>query len=129
MRNVNATDLKLKERVKELNCLYEMSKLAWEANNDIEALVSRALQIIPEAMQYPELAETEIKIGTERFSTSRFEKSKSTIEAKFSVDKKTYGSITIGYRSSGKSKHKLQFLPEERSLLKTVAHELSLFIK
>jgi two-component system NtrC family sensor kinase len=129
MRNINATDLKLKERVKELNCLYDMSKVAWEANNDVEALVSGALQIIPEAMQYPELAETEIIIGSEKFSTSRFEKSKSTIEAKLSVDKKAYGSIKIGYRSSGKLKHKLHFLPEERSLLKTIAHELSLFVK
>ncbi|HMG93901.1 MAG TPA: ATP-binding protein [Chryseolinea sp.] len=129
MRNINATDLKLRERVKELNCLYEISKVAWEANNDLETLISSALQIIPAAMQYPELAETEIRIADVKYSTSRFAKRKFTIEAKLNIDKKVYGSIRIGYRSSGKVKGKLTFLPEERSLLKTVAHELSLFIR
>ena len=58
---------KLKERVKELNCLYEISKVALEANNDVDALVAKTLQIIPAAMQYPELAETAIQISTSKF--------------------------------------------------------------
>jgi two-component system, NtrC family, sensor kinase len=128
MRNINATDFKLRERVKELNCLYEISKVAWEANNDVEALVGRVLQIIPAAMQFPELAETEIRIANAKFSTGHFDKSKFIIEAKLTNDKKAYGSIKIGYRSIGKRKPKLNFLSEERSLLKAVAHELSLFI-
>ncbi|HEX6891925.1 MAG TPA: ATP-binding protein [Chryseolinea sp.] len=129
MRNISATDFKLRERVKELNCLYEISKVAWEANNDLETLISRALQIIPAAMQYPELAETEIRIADAKYATARFSKSKFTIEAKLHIDKKVSGSIKIGYRSSMKVKGKLTFLSEERSLLKAVAHELSLFIK
>ena len=126
---INETGLKLRERVKELNCLYEMSKVAWEANSDLDTLINRALQIIPAAMQYPDLAETEIRIAGERYSTSRFEKSKITIEAKLNIDKKVYGSIKIGYRSGRKVKGKFAFLSEERSLLKTLAHELSIFIK
>jgi len=120
---------KLKERVKELNCLYEISKVALEANNDVDALVAKTLQIIPAAMQYPELAETAIQISTSKFSTSRFDKCKLIIEAKLNVDKKSGGSIKIGYRKAGRGVAKLSFLPEERSLLKTLARELSLFIK
>ena len=79
-------------------------------------------------MQFPELAETEIKIANAKFSTGKFDKSKFIIEAKLTNDKKAYGSIKIGYRRAGKGKSKLNFLPEERRLLNAVAHELSLFI-
>jgi two-component system NtrC family sensor kinase len=129
MPNNNATDFKLRERVKELNCLYEISKVAWEANNEVDTLITRALQIIPAAMQYPDLAETEIVIHGAKFSTPRFEKSKITIGAKLNIDKKVYGSIKIGYRTHRNTKSKPTFLPEERSLLRTLAHELSIFIK
>ena len=120
---------KLKERVKELNCLYEISKVALEANNDVEKLVAKTLQIIPAAMQYPELAETQIQIGTSKFTTSQFDKCKVIIEAKLNIDKKSGGSIKIGYVKPGRGVAKLNFLPEERSLLKTLARELSLFVK
>lgn len=123
------TDHKLKERVKELNCLYEISKVALEANNDVDAMVAKVLQIIPAAMQYPELAETEIQIGKARFSTGRFDKSGLSIGARLNIDKKSGGSIKIGYREAKSSGKKIGFLPEERNLLKTVARELSLCIK
>jgi signal transduction histidine kinase len=120
---------KLKERVKELNCLYEISKVALEANNDVYALVAKTLQILPAAMQYPELAETAIQISASKFSTSRFDKCKLIIQAKLNIDKKSGGSIKIGYRNAVRGATKLSFLPEERNLLKTLARELSLFIK
>ena len=122
-------DHKLKERVKELNCLYEISKVALEANSDVDAMVAKTLQIMPAAMQYPELAETEIQIGKAKFATSRFDKSSVRIKASLNIDKKSGGSITIGYRGSGSNAKKPSFLLEERSLLKTVARELSLCIK
>ena len=122
-------DQRLKERVKELNCLYEMSKVALEANNDVEALIEKTLKIIPAAMQYPDLAEAQIQIRTSKFSSDRFDKSKIVIEAKLNIDKKTAGSIKIGYTKSGRGVTKLSFLPEEIHLLKTLARELSLFVK
>lgn len=122
-------DYKLKERVKELRCLYEISKVALKENNDVDALVEKTLQIIPAAMQYPELAETQIQTDQSTVATRRFDKCVVIIEAKLDIGKKSGGSIRIGYRSSGKGSNKHTFLPEEKNLLKTVARELSLFIK
>lgn len=129
MRSINDTGHKLKERVKELNCLYGISKAAWEAKNDVDAFVSQTLQIIPAAMQYPELAEIEIRLLNAKFSTGGFDKTRMAIGAPLNIDKKAYGSIRIGYRLPGKKKTDLIFLPEEKDLLKTIARELSLFIK
>jgi two-component system NtrC family sensor kinase len=123
MKDVNH---KLRERVKELNCLYEISKVAVASKNDIKALATRTLKIIPLAMQYPYLAEIEIKIGDSSFSTNHFKSNKIKIRAALVIDRKVYGSIEIGYRKGSKN---ILFLPEEKRLLKAVAQEFSLFLK
>jgi two-component system, NtrC family, sensor kinase len=122
----NEANHKLKERVKELRCLYDLSKIALAVGNDLDALLAKTLTILPNAMQYPELAEIRISAGTMRYETKRFAASKNHITAPITLGKKEYGSIKVGYR---KSTSKSLFLAEEKNLIKTVARELTLFIK
>lgn len=125
---MNASDFKLKERIKELNCLYNLSKIAWEAKNDLAVIFTKTLQILPAAMQHPELAEASIVTEAMRFSTPKFNANKLTIESDLKFDHKKYGKVIIGYRLAKQSK-KLAFLAEEKRLLKIVARELSLVMK
>lgn len=125
---MNTSDFKLKERIKELNCLYKLSKIAWEAKNDLHVIFTKTLQILPAAMQYPELAEASIVTSATTVATPWFDTSKVTIESDLTVDKKKYGKVIIGYRHSNKAK-KASFLIEEKALVKTVARELSLVMK
>lgn len=125
---MNSAHFKLKERVKELNCLYAISKVAWQAENDIHTIVSKTISILPKAMQYPELAEVKITIGKEHTTTPDFGKCKITIQSPITVDKKNYGMVRVGYHDTIPS-HKAVFLREEKNLLKAVCRELSLFVK
>jgi hypothetical protein len=50
---MNSADIKLKERVKELKCLYDLSRIALKAGNDVSIILNRTLEILPHAMQYP----------------------------------------------------------------------------
>jgi two-component system, NtrC family, sensor kinase len=127
---MNSVDFKLRERIKELNCLYALSKAAWEAENDLAIIVSKTLEILPEAMQHQSLAEARITIGDQTFSSTQFHRCKYFIDSPLTLDKKNYGKVEIGYRVlSGKGQVKPSFLPEERNLIKAVARELSLFVK
>jgi len=126
---MNSSDFKLKERVKELNCLYKLSKVAWEAKNDFDVIIPKTLDILPAAMQHPALAEASITMEAQEYSTPKFASSKFIIESDLSVDKKKYGKVRIGYRLPAKDAGRVSFLPEEKRLLKTVARELSLVIK
>jgi signal transduction histidine kinase len=126
---MKSADHSLRERVKELNCLYGISKVAWEAKTDVHALAGKVLRIIPVAMQYPELAEMEIQVGGERFSTAGFRKRKTVINTNLTIDNKKHGSIAIGYRAGSRAKARPRFLAEEKKLLQAVARELSLFMK
>lgn len=123
-------DLKLRERVKELKCLYALSRIAWEEEIDMEAIFSKALSIIPQAMQFPEFAEARIEVEKVAHETQGFSKTRTTISSPLMAGMKKYGTIKIGYRPARKSsKLKLSFLAEEKKLIKMVARELSLYIK
>jgi signal transduction histidine kinase len=127
---MNSSDFKLKERVKELNCLYSLSKVAFEANNNIQIIISKTLEILPDAMQHPALAEASISIGSGDHSTKKFNSCKLFIESELTINAKKYGKVKVGYRlPASKGTRKISFLQEEKSLLKTVARELSLVLK
>jgi two-component system, NtrC family, sensor kinase len=124
---MNSVDFKLKERVKELNCLYELSKVAWQADNNLDTIISRTLEILPRAMQHQSVAEARITINGSLHASPGFSKCKHVIESPISVDKKRFGKIEIGYRPAKKIKP--FFLTEEKNLLKAVSREIALFIR
>lgn len=126
---MNSNEFKLRERVKELNCLYKLSRVAWEAKNDFDTIVSKALEILPSAMQHPDAAEASISIDARDYSTRGFDKATIVIAAALRFDKKKFGTVTIGYRGSRSKKENMKFLPEETRLLKAVAQELSLVMQ
>lgn len=128
LQYMSSDESKLRERVKELNCLYKLTRVAWEATNDLNMVISKTLEILPEAMQHPSMAEASIAVQATHDSTRQFDKTNITIEEDLHFDKKKFGSIKVGYRPSTSKPKKLKFLPEEVRLLRTVARELSLVI-
>ncbi|NMC08646.1 MAG: Lrp/AsnC family transcriptional regulator [Candidatus Lokiarchaeota archaeon] len=61
----------LKERVKELNCLYGISKIADDADS-VDQLLEEVVTLIPPAMQYPELTTCQIKYAGKVYRTTIF---------------------------------------------------------
>jgi DNA-binding Lrp family transcriptional regulator len=64
----------LKERVKELNCLYGISNIADDAES-VEQLLEEVVSLIPPAMQYPELTTSRIKYAGREYKTTIFKES------------------------------------------------------
>ncbi|HEX5169630.1 MAG TPA: ATP-binding protein [Cyclobacteriaceae bacterium] len=123
-------NVKLKERVKELRCLYDLSKIGLAAGTDVKMFLNKTLSILSNAMQYPDRAEVSISEGKMNYATKGFEKCKRYISSRIGIGKNKYGTLKVGYRpSSRRSAAKDLFLAEERKLIKVVARELSLFIK
>lgn len=122
------TDTQLRERVKELKCLYELSRIAWEAGNDIAAVVDKALVILPSAMQYPEKAEAAITVDGKQVATPQFGRCSVRISAPLIDGKKKRGEVSVGYRAR-KHDAPAAFLTEERKLIKAVSREFSLIVQ
>jgi signal transduction histidine kinase len=125
---MQATEFQLQERVKELECLYELSRIALEDENNLEAILSKTILIMPKAMQHPKFAESRIVIGKDIHATPRFNKSVHKLSATLMLGKSVRGKVEVGYRRKI-GNNKAPFLPEEKKLIRVVASELSLLIK
>lgn len=130
VRKMNAADIKLRERVKELKCLYDLSKIALQAGNDVSIILNKTLEILPDAMQFPNLAEVSITYDKLNYTTKGFATCKHHISSSIGIGNKKHGALKVGYRTSlKKTDARNLFLIEEKNLIKIVARELSLFIK
>jgi len=123
-----SADFKLQQRVRELKCLYELTRIVWEEDNDLHAILSKTLAILPPAMQYPELTEANILVNKKIYASRHFSKCKWIITSPIAVGKKKYGVIKIGYKPFQVTRANPVFLPEEKKLIKVVARALSLFV-
>lgn len=93
---MHIADIKLKERVKELKCLYDLSKIALKAGNDVGIILNNTLEILPHAMQFPGLAEVSIIEGKRHYTTKGFGKCKHYISSTIGIGKKKMAPLKWG---------------------------------
>jgi signal transduction histidine kinase len=114
---------KLKERIKELTCLYNVSSFI--ANSDLDNLeptwqaIAYSLQ---EAIRYPEEASVELKLEAELISVGEPSDDKVYIVSAIKVFNKPIGSIKVGYSKLKYNEN--SFLNEEIQLLNKIALEI-----
>ncbi|MDN3722942.1 HAMP domain-containing sensor histidine kinase [Aequorivita sp. SDUM287046] len=110
----------LKERIKELTCLYEVSSII--VNNDYRALDKTLYSIalsLRKSLQYSKFATVEISADPYHLISSTISKKTVLIEDDINVFNEPKGFIKIHYPADKFSKK--DFLPEEKKLLKNVA--------
>lgn len=119
--------LQLRERVKELKCLYALSRIAADIRPDTQSLFAEVATIVQAAMQHSKFARVRIVMGATAYTASDFKKVKLKIRALFTVDVNHTGVIEVGYLASRSKTAK--FLLEEKKLLHAVSQELALILK
>ena len=65
-------DSELRERIKELNCIYRISEIVEEYGDDMDKTMEMAVNALPEAMRFCEIASARIMIGEKEYSTSKY---------------------------------------------------------
>jgi len=66
----------LQERVKELNCLYGISKIVEKFGNSLDKILKGIVDLIPPAWQYPSITCARIAIDGKEFRTDNFNETK-----------------------------------------------------
>lgn len=115
------------ERIKEQRCLYDITSLK-EQELSVHELLKKAVKIIPNGWQNPELTEVEITWNNERFVSTNFRKSKWKLNEKISRSSSGTFSITVSYVND-EQLNKDPFLQEEKYLLKAIIEQLSLKVE
>ena len=75
----------LGERVKELTCLYGLSKIVENPDISSEAILRGALNLIPPAWQFPEITCAKINFNNKEFKTSNFKETEWKLSTKINV--------------------------------------------
>ncbi len=124
-----STQTALRERVKELACLYGISELAIQEKLSLHQLLERVLQLIPPAWQYPEHTVARITLDERHFDSGRVRKFPHRQSESILIRGKDRGSITVFYTKKHPRADEGPFLKEERNLIRAVAGKLALLIE
>jgi PAS domain S-box-containing protein len=111
----------LGERVKELDCLYGISKLADEPDISLEEIVQGTVDLIPASYQYPEVACARIVLEDQEFGTENFSETPWRQTADITVHGAVIGFVEVSYLEERPGSDEGPFLKEERRLINTVA--------
>ena len=119
----------LQERVKELGCINDISRLAEKPWVSIEEFMQGVVNILSLAWQYPEICCARIMLDSKEFKTANFRKTEWSQVADIKVDRKKFGAVTICYLEEKPATDEGPFLKEERRLINTVADFLGHIIQ
>jgi len=127
MKNKNNAKLlnKLQERIKELNCLFKLSKIVEQPNISLEKILKNSINLLPASWQYPHIACARILYKDKEFKTRNFKITKWTLSARIKSFGKKAGLVEIYYTKKKPKCYEGPFLREERALIDAVAKQLS----
>ncbi|MFC1551306.1 LuxR family transcriptional regulator, partial [Candidatus Latescibacterota bacterium] len=110
----------LEERIKELNCLYNISKLI-ENEDSLEIVFNESTNLIKEAWQYPENTCVKIKIDNEEYKTENFRETNWKQSSYIKLRNECIGKLEIYYLKKMPNCFEGPFLKEERDLIDAIA--------
>jgi pyruvate, water dikinase len=118
----------LRERAKELNCLYEFQELLNTKDISIDEICHGILRIIPPGWQYPDVCQVEVEYAGKSFRSPRFVPSPWVQRADIVVQDQVVGKLSIYYAEERPASDEGPFLKEERRLIDTIAEQFGFFI-
>jgi signal transduction histidine kinase len=121
----------LRERVKELTCLYGISKISERFKGVPEKLFSGILALIPPAWQYPEATIAKIVLDGKTYQTAAFRSGNDfqKISAAICINRKKRGTLEVAYTENKTPAYDGPFLKEERNLIQMIARQLAVIIE
>ncbi len=114
----------LNERVKELNCLYGISRLVAKQGISLGEILQGAVGLIARSWQYPEIACARIIFEEQEFKTAEFRETPWKQACDIFVHYERTGVLEICYLEERPEADEGPFVKEERSLINSVAGRL-----
>lgn len=112
----------LKERIKELECLYDISSLI-SKSKELAPVLPQICNRLTQAFQYPEYTAARITLLSKTYGCNEKFESVSEIKQDIHFQNELIGKINVGYPTQIPEKN--TFLIEEKKLLKKVAQEIA----
>jgi PAS domain S-box-containing protein len=114
----------LRRHIKQLNCLYGLSKLISQHQISLEQIFQETPNLVRNAYQYPDITCVRITLEGVQYKTDNFKKSELSQYAKINVCQEKAGSIEVYYLAEKAGSNQRPFIQEEHALLDAVAKHL-----
>lgn len=118
----------LKERVKEITCLYDISKIVEKAEYNLDQSFKKIVKRIPTAMQYPKITCARIKYKDKQFQSENFQCTDWLISTPIK-DSKKIGKMEIYYKEEKPQEFNGPFLEEEIKLLEAIRQIIERYLE
>jgi len=119
----------LQERIKELNCLYDISSFRDATDFSMDVVLQAVVDFIPPAIQYPEITCARLVFGRYEIKTKNFRDTKWKISREISVADKWVGTLEVCYLEKKPELEEGPFLKEAKNLIKAVAESIAKIIE
>lgn len=117
-------DIALRERIKELNCLYGIARLAERYYDSIEDFLKYLVDFLPHSWQYPEITCVRITFQEKTYKSANFKVTRWRQSSDIVMYNESIGEVTIFYTEERPASDEGPFLKEERELLDEVARRI-----
>jgi two-component system NtrC family sensor kinase len=128
VRDVERVEWALRERVKELTCLYGIARVMQEQGARLEDAISAIAELLPPAWQFVDRACARIVLDGREFQTSTYRAPLHHQMSEITISGMTRGFVEVGYFKEVPDPEK-PFLDEERSLIEMVAREIAIMVE
>ncbi len=118
----------LKERAKELNCLYGIEEVLNNPDASMDEIFHSLVNVIPQGWQYPDVCQVIIRYGNSVYRSMKFPKTKWVQKASIEVQDRAVGVVEVYYTEERPTADEGPFLKEERRLINTIAERLGHFL-
>ncbi|MDY0151378.1 MAG: ATP-binding protein [Candidatus Cloacimonas sp.] len=115
----------LRERIKELSCLYRIADLANRPELDTCYILNACVGFIPAALQFPDHASARLLIDNKEYHSNNFQTSNNFLQAAVSTHLSAQGMLEVFYKDEPQNR----FLAEEEKLIQTIAQHISLILE
>lgn len=117
-------ELALRERIKELNCLYGLYRLAERHFHSLENLLQELVDFLPFAWQFPEITCARIIFQEQTFKSRVFKITEWRLASRIYLYNEPVGEVAIFYLEERPPADEGPFLREERALLDALADQI-----
>jgi DNA-binding CsgD family transcriptional regulator len=117
-------EIALRERIKELNCLYVISQLAERNLHSLENMLQELVNFLPYSWQYPEITCARILFKGKTYRSDSFKVTDWRQSSRIYMYHEPVGEVGIFYLEECPPADEGPFLQEERALLDAVAEQI-----
>ncbi|MGD9393886.1 MAG: PAS domain S-box protein [Dehalococcoidia bacterium] len=115
----------LKERMKELRCLYNIEMIGDKPDLSLDEIYQRVVNELPPGWQYPEVTAATLTLYGKIFETEKYRDSQWKQSADVKVYGEKVGGVEVVYLEEKPESDEGPFLKEERRLINSVAEQLA----